>query len=113
MENILMRFNMYIVELVNISLAFHCNLSLSLCPNSKEENDYLYHVPYVNIVGRLMFSMKCSRLDIPQAVGVVTGHMENPQPWKWVFLYLRGTSIIYNGYGDLVCGYDSTSGALP
>jgi hypothetical protein len=65
------------------------------------------HVPYANAVGRLMFVMKCSRLDISHAVGVVSGHMENPEHWKWVLRYLRGTSITYSGCGDLVCGYDS------
>jgi hypothetical protein len=31
------------------------------------------HVPYANAVGRLMIVMECSH-----AVGVVSGHMENP-----------------------------------
>jgi hypothetical protein len=53
----------------------------------------------------MMFMMKCSRLDISHAVGVVSGHMENPEHWKWVLQYLRGTSITYNGCSDLVCGY--------
>jgi hypothetical protein len=31
-------------EIVNIPLAFHCNISSSLCPDSKEENDYMSRV---------------------------------------------------------------------
>jgi len=55
-----------------------------------------------------MFSMKCSRVDISHAVDVVSGHMENPEHWKWVLWYLsRGTSITYSGCGDLVYGYNS------
>jgi hypothetical protein len=52
-----------------------------------------------------MFAMKCSRLDISHAIGVVSGHMENTEHWKWVLQYLRGTSITYNGCSDLVYGY--------
>jgi hypothetical protein len=48
MEKILMRFNMNIVKPINIPLAFHCKISSSLCPDSKEENDYMSRVPYAN-----------------------------------------------------------------
>jgi hypothetical protein len=78
MEKILMRFKMYIVKSVNIPIAFHCNLSSSLCPSSKEEKNYMSHVPYANTIGKLMIVMKCLRLDISHGVGVVSGHMENP-----------------------------------
>jgi hypothetical protein len=44
-----------IVKLVNIPLAFHYDISSILCPSSKEEKDYMSHVPY--IVTRMMFSM--------------------------------------------------------
>jgi hypothetical protein len=37
MEKILMWFSMNIVKLVSIALVFHCKLSSSLCPSSKEE----------------------------------------------------------------------------
>jgi hypothetical protein len=40
----LMMFSMNFVKLVNIPLAFHCNISSILCPHSKEENDYMSHV---------------------------------------------------------------------
>jgi hypothetical protein len=67
---------MNIVKPINIPLAFHCKLSSSLCPSSKEENDYMSHVPYASTVGRMMFAMECS--NISHAVGVVSGHMEKP-----------------------------------
>jgi hypothetical protein len=31
-------------------LASHFNISLELCPSSKEENNYMSHVSYVNLV---------------------------------------------------------------
>jgi hypothetical protein len=52
-----------------------------------------------------MFVMKCSILDISHAVGVVSGHMVNPEHWKWTLQYLRGTRITYSVCSDLVCGY--------
>jgi hypothetical protein len=73
------KFSMYIVKPVDIHLALYCNLSSSLCHDSKEENDNLSRVPYANTIGKLMFAMKCSRLDISHVVGVVNGHMENPE----------------------------------
>ena len=60
-------------------------------------------VPYASAVGKLMFAMKCSRLDISHTDGVVSGHMVNPEHWKWTLQYLRGTSITYSGCSDLVC----------
>jgi hypothetical protein len=78
MEKILMRFKMYIVKSLNIPIAFHCNLSSSLCPSSNEEKNYMSHVPYANTIGKLMIGMKCLRLDISHGVGVVSGHVENP-----------------------------------
>jgi len=59
-----MRFNMHIVKPINIPLVFHCKLSSSLCLGSKKENDCMPHLPYANTVRKLMFVMKCLRLDI-------------------------------------------------
>jgi hypothetical protein len=50
------------------------HLSSSLYPNSKEGKDYMSHVPYARMVGRLMFVMEVS--NISHIVGVVSGHME-------------------------------------
>ena len=46
MEEILMRFCMNNVKLVNIPLPFPFKLSSSLCPSNKEENDYMLRVFY-------------------------------------------------------------------
>jgi hypothetical protein len=65
---------MNFVKPVNIPLAFHCKFSSSLCPDSKEEKDYMSLC--TNAVGRLMIVMECS--SISHAVGVVSGHMTKP-----------------------------------
>ena len=63
-EKILIRFGMQNVKPVNIPLASHFKLSSSLCPSNKDENDYMSHVTYANVVGSLMYVMVCTRLDI-------------------------------------------------
>ena len=82
---------------MNVPLDSHFKLSSSLCPSSVEEKDYMFHVPYANSVGCLMYATVCTRLDISHAVGVVSKCMENlgKEHWnavKWVLRYLRGTS---------------------
>jgi hypothetical protein len=112
-EKILLRFGMNDVKLVSIPLASHFKLSSSLCPSTKEENEYMSRIPYANAVGSLMYAMVSTRPDISHAVGVVSRYMENPgkEHWatmKWVLRYLRGTSdycITYNSGCELVCGY--------
>jgi hypothetical protein len=110
---ILMRFNMNNVKPVKVPLVSHFKLSSSLCPSNDEENEYMSHVPYVNVVRSLMYVMVSIRPDISHAIGVVNRYMENlgKEHWeivKWVLWYIRGTSkcrIAYNGCDDLVCGY--------
>jgi hypothetical protein len=101
------KFSMNIVKPINILLAFNSKIYSSLCPGYEEEK-VLSHIPYVSTMGS-MYVMKWSRLNISHvAVGVVSGHMENPgkEHWEWVIQYLRGTmSITYSGCNDLVCGY--------
>ena len=55
------------------------------------------HVPYASAVGRLMYAMVCTRLDISHAVGVLSRYMMNPGKEHWitikrVFIYLHGTT---------------------
>jgi hypothetical protein len=94
-------------------LASHFNISSVLCPSNEEEKDYISRVPYVNVVGILMYEMVSTRPYTTHAVGVVSRYMENPskENWatvKWVLRYLRGTSnysIPYYGSSDSFCGY--------
>jgi hypothetical protein len=112
-EKIILRFGMNDVKPIPVPLAFHFNLSSSLCPSTKKENEYMSRIPYANAIGSLMYVMVSTRPNISHAVGVVSRFMANPgkEHWetmKWVFRYLRGTSdycITYNSGRELVCGY--------
>ena len=74
----------------------HFKLSSSSCPRSQEEHDYIARVPYASIVGSLMYAMVCTRLDISQAVSMISRYMHNPvkNQWlavKWILRYLYET----------------------
>jgi hypothetical protein len=56
----------------------HFKISSGLCPSNDEEKDYMFRVPYANVVGSLMYAMVITRPDISHEVGVVSRYMENP-----------------------------------
>jgi hypothetical protein len=38
----------------------------------------MLNVPYVNVVGNLMYDMLCNRLNIAHVVGILSRYMSNP-----------------------------------
>ena len=57
-------------------------------------------VPYVSVVGSLMYVMVYTRPDIAHVVEVVSRYMANPgkEHWKtmkWLMRYMRGTSVLH------------------
>ena len=89
-------------------------------------------VPYTSVVGRLMYSMMCTRPDICYAIGIVNRYQSNPGLAHWIAVkhilqYLRRTRnymLIYSdtdlnpiGYTDSDFMYEkdsrkSTSGSV-
>jgi hypothetical protein len=76
-KKILLRFGMNDVKPVSVPLASHFKISSSLCPSTREENEYLSRISYVNAVGSLMSAMVSTGLDISHAIWVVSRYMEN------------------------------------
>ncbi|KAM7461045.1 hypothetical protein LguiA_029166 [Lonicera macranthoides] len=96
LEKVVARFGMENSKPVSVPLAPHFKLSATMAPSSEEEVEYMAQVPYASAVGSLMYAMVCTRLDIAQAVSIVSRYMANPgkphwQAVKWVLRYLRGT----------------------
>lgn len=71
---------------------------------------------YTSGVGKMMYAMICSRIDLTYAVSVVSRYMSNSGTYQWdalnwIFRYLNGTSDlgllfeILNGKGDPLRGY--------
>nr|AAT44257.1 putative polyprotein [Oryza sativa Japonica Group] len=112
-EKVLRRFNMHDAKPVSTPLAAHFRLSSDLCPQSDYDIEYMSRVPYLSVVGSLMYAMVCSRLDLSHALSVVSRYMANPgkEHWKvvqWIFKYLRGTSSACLQFGrsrDGLVGY--------
>ena len=77
-EKVLERFNMQQSKPVSTPLAAHFKLLATLSPKSKEEKEYMSHVPYSSAVGSIMYAMVCTRLDISHATSVVSRYMANP-----------------------------------
>lgn len=67
------------------------------CPKSPTEMEVMTRVPYASVVGSLMYVMVYTRLDISQAMEVLSRFMANPRWVHWdavkkVFRYLRDIS---------------------
>ena len=71
-KKVLARFGMEGSKPVSMPLAPHFKLSASMSPTTEVEKAYMDKVPYASAVGSLMYAMVCMRLDLAQAVGVVS-----------------------------------------
>ena len=77
-KKVLSRFNMNEAKPVSTLLDSHFKLSKEQSPKIEEERDYMSKVPYVSVIGSLMYAMVCTRPDIAHAVGVVNKFMSRP-----------------------------------
>jgi len=85
------------VRPVTTPLAGHFKLSSKQYPQSPEEEEEMFRVPYARAVGSLMYAMVCTRPDLAYAVRIVSQFISNlgKKYWeavKWVLRYLRGTA---------------------
>ena len=107
-KKVLDKFNMKDAKPVGTPLVAHFKLSIELYPSDDKEKEEMSNIPYASVVGSLMSSMVCTRLDIAYSVGVVSRFLANPgkQHWqavKWILRYLKGTS-----HYCLCFGHDET-----
>ena len=72
------RFNNQECKPIKVFIPIGVRLSTKQCPKTQEEEEGMSCVPYASVVGRLMYSMVCSRLDIAHAVGVLSRYMSKP-----------------------------------
>jgi len=74
-------------------------------------------IPYASVVGSLMYAMVCTRLDITDAIGVVSRFLSNlgKAHWeavKWILRYLQGTMKLclqFGGYDPNLEGYTDSN----
>ena len=65
-------------KLVCTPLTVSIHLSELNTTQSELEKEYMPRVPYASVIGSLMYVMVCTRLDLVQAVSVMS--------WYWVIL---------------------------
>lgn len=107
-EKVLELFGLSNSKLVNTSLAAHFRHSAGLSSHSEGEEQFMPRVPYSSTVGRIMYVMVYTRLDISHAVNVVSRYMANHdkvhlQTVKWMLRYLQGTTEVGWDYGSGIC----------
>ena len=83
-EKVLQRFRMQNAKSASTPLASHFKLSKDMCPETREEIDYMSNIPYSSAVGSVMYSTVCTRPDIAHAVGVVSKYMNNLGKEHWM-----------------------------
>ena len=77
--------------------------SLNQCPSSDEDNENMMNVPYSNVVGSIMYTMICIRLDVAYEISHLSHFRSNlgREHWegiKWLLRYLKGsidTSLMF------------------
>ncbi|XP_061365977.1 secreted RxLR effector protein 161-like [Gastrolobium bilobum] len=88
--------------------------NLMQCPKNDVEHKEMESIPYVYVVGSLMYAQTCTRLDINFAVGMLGRYQSNPRMEHWkaankVLRYLQCTKdhmLMYKRFNELkVIGY--------
>jgi len=61
-----------------------------------EDREYMSHIPYVSAADSVMYTMVRTRLDLSQAVSMISRYMHDPDRdhWevvRWILRYIKGT----------------------
>ena len=78
LEKLLSRFGMANAKVVSVPFASHFKLSSEQSPKDEESRKEMENIPYLSVVGSLMYSMVCTRPDLAHAMSVVSRFMTNP-----------------------------------
>nr|GEY14134.1 retrovirus-related Pol polyprotein from transposon TNT 1-94 [Tanacetum cinerariifolium] len=98
-SKILNNFRIHNEKSVKMPFGGHFKLSIKDCSVRDYVVERTSKVPYINVVGSLMYLLVCTRLDIAYAVSVVSRYLANldKNHWeavKWILNYLRGTAKV-------------------
>lgn len=71
---------------------------------------YMSKIPYLNMVGSLMYAMICTRIDLAYPMSFLSRYMKNLDKahWealKWVLKYVKGSlnhDLKYGGEADVL-----------
>ncbi|GAB2277235.1 hypothetical protein Dimus_039224 [Dionaea muscipula] len=93
------KFDMNNSKPVSLPLAAHFTLSKSQAPKTDAEKVKMETVPYLNVVGSVMYSMISTRPDLSFSISLLSRFMSEPglEHWhalKWLLRYLNCTSSV-------------------
>ncbi|XP_031248897.1 secreted RxLR effector protein 161-like [Pistacia vera] len=95
-KKLVTKFGMANSKLVSMPLGNYFVLSKTQCPKTKAELIRMESVPYLNVVGSVMYDMISNRLDLSYAISMQSRFMANPgsEHWatlKWVLRFINSS----------------------
>jgi hypothetical protein len=124
MDAILKQYNVENARAAGAPLNTSVKLSKPTAEATIDERRYVKNVPYLNVIGSLMYLAQATRPDITYAVGLLGRFASGPRPTHWkaakhLMRYLIGTGNYYlkysksdtplYGYCDTDCGNDTNT----
>ena len=70
-------------KLVGTPLASHFKLISKQCPSTTKEKEKISNIPHASVVGKVMYAMVWTHLDIAHSMGVVNRFLANPGKEHW------------------------------
>ena len=77
-DKVLKRFSMKDCSSLDTPVAKGDKFSLTQCPKNNLEIEEMQKIPYISVVGGLMYAQVCTRPDIAFIVGMLGRYMSNP-----------------------------------
>jgi len=83
-QKILQKFNINgDMKSVSTPLRPQFKLKTTISLTTVEECEYMYHVPYANTFGNLMYEMVCTRSDLSQAISMISRYIHDLGRGHW------------------------------
>ena len=86
-------------------------------PKTLKEENMVRQIPYVSVMGSLMYATLCTRPNICYSIGMVSQYQSSPGPKHWqavkhILKYLRRMRdymLVYHGKDLILIGYTDSS----
>ena len=67
-----------------------------MSPKPIDDREYISHILYSSELGSLMYAIVYTRLDLSQAVSMISRYMHDPgkghwEAMRWILRYIKGT----------------------
>ena len=82
-DTMLKRFNMKNSKNNYLLIGFEITLSKKDYVTTPKEREHMSRVPYASIIGSIMHTKICTRLNMVYSLGVVSGYQSDPSKALW------------------------------